>query len=61
MDTMRTLNKLLKDNGFSDNTEVTRYRGKYHLLHICRNGTPVPLFISKDIAEIKDQIELNYS
>ena len=58
MDTMRTLNKLLKDNGLSDTTEVTRYRGKYHLLHICKNGVPVPLIISKDITEIKNHIDI---
>ena len=58
METMRTLNKLLKEKGLSDNTEVTRYQGKYHLLHICNNGAPVPTIISKDISEIKDHIEV---
>jgi len=58
METVRTLNKLLKENGVSENTEVTRHQGKYHLLHICKNGVPVPLIISKDITEIKDHIEI---
>ncbi|KKN57562.1 hypothetical protein LCGC14_0561080 [marine sediment metagenome] len=57
-DTIRTLNKLLKEKGVSDNTEITRYKGKYHLLHICKNGVPVPLIISKDITKIKDHIEI---
>lgn len=58
METMGSLNKLLKEKGHSENTEVTRYKGKYHLLHICKNGVPVPLVISKDITEIKEHIEL---
>jgi len=57
-ETMRTLNKLLKEQGLSENTEVTRYQGKYHLLHICKNGVPVPLIISKDIAEIRGHIDI---
>ena len=57
MITTRTLNKLLKENGVGDNTEVTRHQGKYHLLHICKNGVPVPLIISKDITKIKDHID----
>jgi hypothetical protein len=56
METMRTLNKLLKDKGHSDNTEVTKFKGEYYLLHICQNGVPVPLIHSKDIAEIKTEI-----
>jgi hypothetical protein len=55
--TMRTLNTLLKQQGQSENTEVTRYKGEYWLLHICKNGVPVPLYHSKDIAEIKSQID----
>jgi hypothetical protein len=58
MESIRTLNKLLRENGLSENTEVTRYKGKYHLLHICGNGVPVPLIISTDIKEIKDHIEI---
>ena len=57
-ETMRTLNKVLKDSGHSEDTEVTRYQGKYHLLHIFKNGVAVPYIISKDITEIKDHIEL---
>ena len=58
METMRTLNKLLKNNGLSGNTEVTRYKGEYHLLHILKNGVPVPLISSKDITEIKDHMDI---
>ncbi len=59
-DTVRTLNKLLKEKGSSKNTEVTRYKGKYHLLHICRNGVPAPTIISTDTQDIRDGIELSY-
>jgi hypothetical protein len=58
VESVRTLNKLLKENGRSDDTEVTRFKGKYHLLHICKNGVPVPLIISKDISEIKEHMEI---
>ncbi len=57
-ETVRSLNKLLKENGLAENTEATRYKGKYYLLHICKNGVPVPLIISKDISEIKDHIDI---
>ena len=60
-ETMRSLNKILKEKGVSDNAEVTRYKGKYHLLHICGNGVPVPLIISKDITDIKDHIDIYHS
>ncbi len=56
MTNLRTLNKLLTAKGVGDNTEVTRYKGKYHLLHICKNGVPVPLIISKDASEIEAHI-----
>lgn len=58
MPTLRTLNKVLKDAGKSDNTEVTRYKGEYWLLHICKNGSPVPFFHSKDISEIENEIKI---
>ena len=60
METLRTLNKLLKEKGLAETEEVTRYRGKYHLLHICKNGMPVPLVISKDASEIKDHINIYF-
>ena len=59
-DTVRTLNKLLKEKGASENTEVTRCKGEYRLLHICRNGVPVPTIISEDTQDIRDEIELRY-
>ena len=58
MTDLRTLNRMLRDNNLSDNTEVTRYKGKYHLLHICKNGVPVPTCISKDAKEIEDHINI---
>ncbi|KKN31348.1 hypothetical protein LCGC14_0824990 [marine sediment metagenome] len=59
-ETVATLNKLLKKRGCGDTEEVTRYQGKYHLLHICKNGAPVPLAISKDATEIRDHIDLYF-
>ncbi len=56
-ETVATLNKLLNTRGYGDTEEVTRYQEKYHLLHICKNGAPVPLIISKDIADIRDYID----
>ena len=55
---IRTLNKQLEEKGLSDTKEVTRYKGKYYLLHICANGVPVPLNLSKNIQDIKDAIDL---
>ena len=52
MITLKTAKTLIKSKGLNDNTEVTRHKGKYHLLHICRNGVPVPLIISTDLAEV---------
>ena len=57
MENIRSLNKLLKEKGHSENTEVTRFKGEYYLLHICNNGVPVPLIHSKDIFEIKNHME----
>jgi len=57
MTTTRELRKVLKDKGRSEDTEITKYKGKYHLLHICKNGMPVPLVITEDIEEIKSHIE----
>ncbi len=57
MTDLRTLNKTLKEKGLDSNTEVTRFKGQYHLLHICSNGVPVPLFICKDITDIKGYID----
>ena len=55
---LRSLNKLLKEKGASHNTEVTKHKGKYYLLHICKNNVPVPLYYSKDPKDILNQIKL---
>ena len=57
-DTVRTPNKLLKEIGRSGNTEVTRYKGKYHLLRTFKNGMAAPLVISKNAADIKEHINI---
>ncbi len=58
MTTARALRKVLTESGHNEDTEITKYKGKYHLLHIFKNGIPVPLIISEDIEEIKDHIDL---
>lgn len=50
-----TLNRILKAKGLDQSTEVTRHKGTYYLLHICKNGTPVPMVYSKDIATIQKE------
>ncbi|MFA5300562.1 MAG: hypothetical protein WC389_20435 [Lutibacter sp.] len=55
--TMRTLNKKLKDAKRSEVNEVTHYKGDYYLLHILKNGVPVPLIFSKDLKEIDQYID----
>ncbi len=59
METIRTLNKLLKEKGRSEDTEITRYKGEVYVLHILRNGIPVPLFHDKDISEVRKYIDVN--
>jgi hypothetical protein len=54
---LKALNKLVEEKGMSDNTEVTWFKNKYHLLHILRNGVPIPYVISRDATEIKNYIE----
>lgn len=54
--TIKSLNALLKQQGRSE--EVTRYKGEFWLLHICKNGVPVPFNHDKDIMGIKSAIEL---
>ncbi|KKM19501.1 hypothetical protein LCGC14_1655090 [marine sediment metagenome] len=58
METLGTLKALLTGKGLNHNTEVTRHRGIYHLLHICRNGAPVPLVITPNASEVRDHIDL---
>jgi hypothetical protein len=54
MDNVRTLNKLLKEQRRDAFTEVTRKNNEYWLLHICKNGTSVPLFHSTDASQIRN-------
>lgn len=58
MDTLRSLKKLLKDNERNDDTEVTHFKGEYYLLHILKNGVPIPYIHSQDIHEIRREIGL---
>jgi hypothetical protein len=38
--TLSAVRKLIKDK---EKTEITRDRGCYYVLHICKNNVPVPL------------------
>lgn len=51
---LRKLRKLIKNK---DKTELTNYKGEGWVLHICQNNTPIPLFHSKNIEEIKKYLE----
>ena len=54
---IKDLNKLLKDK----TKEVTKHKGKYYLLHILKNGRPVPLYFSDNLKDIEKQIKIrNY-
>ena len=54
--TRRTINIFLKKKRII-NKEVTRYKGEFWLLHICKNDVPVPLFHSKDIVEVFNELK----
>lgn len=48
-------------NNYEDeDIEVTYDNGTYYVLHICQNNTPVPLFFSEVIDDIKDYMESEY-
>lgn len=56
---VRTLNKLITDNNIPDK-EVTHFKGKYYLLHICENNNPVPVWISKEAFHMENHIIANF-
>ena len=53
---LRTIKSFLKKTGIT-NKEVTKYKGEYWVLHICKNNAPVPLFHSKSIKEAFDYLK----
>jgi hypothetical protein len=52
---LKDVKKLIKDK---EKTEITRFKGEYYILHICKNNTPIPIFHSKNLTEIKDYMEM---
>ena len=56
--TVRSLNALLNQKGLGDTKEATHYKGEYWLLHICKNGVPVPLNHDNTIGGIEQAINL---
>ncbi len=57
---LNVVNKELKQKGIS-NIEVTRDGTTYYVLHILRNGVPVPLYQTEDENELKDYLKLKYN
>lgn len=55
----KNIENLLKEKGIG-NIELTKYKNKYHVLHICQNNMPVPLFISEDKGKFLDYIKVHY-
>ncbi len=55
--TIKTINSFLKEKKIT-NKEVTKYKGEYLVLHICKNGVPVPLFHHRLISEAFSYLKL---
>jgi hypothetical protein len=53
------LEKKLQDKGIT-NVEVTKKNRDYYVLHICKNGVPVPLIKTQDRKELKQYLEVQY-
>lgn len=43
------------------NVEVTKDKKKYYVLHICRNGIPVPLWTSEDRTDLLKYLNVHYN
>jgi hypothetical protein len=56
---LRKINSDLRKQGF-DNIEVTRKGKDYYVIHILRNGVPVPLFKTQDKKELKNYMKVHY-
>ena len=54
--TRRIINSFLKQRKVK-NKEVTKYKGEFWLLHICKNNVPVPLFHSKNLNEVFKELK----
>jgi len=59
MSNCRRIEKMLEKKGI-DNVEVTKHKGKYHVLHICKSNVPVPLFITEDREELRGYLNREY-
>jgi len=53
------LENKLKNKGI-ENTEITRQGRQYYVLHICKNGAPVPLCTTTDRKELQEYIDAHY-
>jgi hypothetical protein len=56
---LKKINTDLRKRGF-ENTEVTKKGKDYYVLHILRNGIPVPLFKTQDNKELENYIKVHY-
>jgi hypothetical protein len=54
--TLKDLNNALKTKGYK-NKEATFHKGKYHVLHILKNGRPVPEYIDSDSQDVLKYIK----
>lgn len=56
---LKKLEKLIQEKGI-DNVELTRHKNQYHVLHICKNNVPVPLWIGKDKGKFLEYLKVQY-
>ena len=56
---LRRLEKKLEAKGIK-NTEVTKQGKHYYVLHICKNGVPVPMIKTDDKAELLKYLDVHY-
>ena len=56
---LRRIEKKLSEEGHP-NIEVTKKNKTYYVLHILRNGNPVPLYTTENKKELEKYLETNY-
>jgi len=57
---LKKLEKKLREIGI-ENVELTKHKNKYHVLHICKNNDPVPLFITEHKREFLEHLKVKYN
>ncbi len=59
MTNIRNIEKMLRNKGIK-NIEVTKDKKTYYVLHILKNGNPVPLFTTTDKSALSEYLESEY-